>query len=141
MKMILVTFAVSTLAITVLSFDQNFDLKASVKRGKTIYETSCITCHMAEGIGLEGVYPPLVKSKSLADKNRLIKVIVQGIRGPSKVNGVEYNGEMAGIVLTNEQAADVANYVRNSWGNKAPAILPSQVQPALKVQIKGYQKY
>lgn len=141
MKVLLVTFAISTLAITVLSFDQSFDLKASVQRGKTIYETSCITCHMAEGTGLEGVYPPLVKSKNLADKNRLIKVIVQGMRGPSKVNGVDYNGEMAGISLTNEQAADVANYVRNSWGNKAPAILPSQVQPALKVQVKGYQKY
>ncbi len=140
MKVILVTLAVSILAITLLSFDQNFDLKASVKRGKTIYETSCITCHMADGKGLEGVFPPLVKS-NMADKNRLIKVIVQGMRGPSKVNGVDYNGEMAGIVLTNEQAADVANYVRNSWGNKAPAILPSQVQPALKVQIKGYQKY
>ncbi len=140
MKVILVTLAVSILAITLLSFDQNFDLKASVKRGKTIYETSCITCHMADGKGLEGVYPPLVKS-NMADKNRLIKVIVQGMRGPSKVNGVDYNGEMAGIVLTNEQAADVANYVRNSWGNKAPAILPSQVQPALKAQVKGYQKY
>ncbi|MBK8088687.1 MAG: cytochrome c [Chitinophagaceae bacterium] len=140
MKLILITFAVSTFAITLLSFDQSFDLKASVKRGKTIYETSCITCHMAEGTGLEGVFPPLVKS-NMADKNRLIKVIVQGMRGPSKVNGVDYNGEMAAIVLTNEQAADVANYVRNSWGNKAPAILPSQVQPALKVQIKGYQKY
>lgn len=141
MKVILVTFAVSILAITLLSFDQNYDLKASVKRGKTIYETSCITCHMADGAGLAGVFPPLAKSKNLADKNWLIKVIVQGIRGPKKVNGVDYNGEMAGIVLTNEQAADVANYVRNSWGNKAPAILPSQVQPALKVQIKGYQKY
>jgi nitrite reductase (NO-forming) len=141
MKMILVTSAVPTLAITLLSFGQNFDLKASVKRGKTIYETSCITCHMAEGTGLEGVYPPLVKSKNLADKNRLIKVIVQGMRGPSKVNGVEYNGEMAGISLTNEQVTDVANYVRNSWGNKAPAILPSNVQPALKIKIKGYQKY
>ena len=140
MKVILISFAVSTLAITLLSFDQNFDLKASAKRGKTIYETSCITCHMAEGKGLEGVYPPLIKS-NMADKNRLIKVIVQGMRGPSKVNGVDYNGEMVGIVLTNEQAADVANYVRNSWGNKAPAILPSQVQPALKAQIKGYQKY
>ncbi|MEQ1800229.1 MAG: cytochrome c [Lacibacter sp.] len=140
MKVILVTLAVSILAITLLSFDQNFDLKTSVKRGKTIYETSCITCHMADGKGLEGVYPPLVKS-NMADKNRLIKVIVQGMRGPSKVNGVDYNGEMAGIVLTNEQTADVANYVRNSWGNKAPAILPSQVQPALKAQVKGYQKY
>ena len=140
MKIILVSFIVAALAITVLSFNQGFNLKASVQHGKTVYETTCITCHMADGKGLQGVYPPLVKS-NMADKNRLLKVIVQGMRGPSKVNGVDYNGEMAGIVLTNEQAADVANYIRNSWGNKAPAILPSQVQPALKVQIKGYQKY
>ncbi len=140
MKMILVSFIIVSLSITVLSFNQGFNLKASVQRGKTVYETTCITCHMADGKGLEGVYPPLVKS-NMADKNRLIKVIVQGMRGPSKVNGVDYNGEMAGIVLTNQQAADVANYIRNSWGNKAPAILPSHVQPALKVQIKGYQKY
>lgn len=141
MKLILVSFIVVALAITVLSFNQGFNLKASVQRGKTVYETSCITCHMAEGTGLEGVYPPLTKSKGLADKNRLIKVIIQGMRGPSKVNGVDYNGEMIGTPLTNEQAADVANYIRNSWGNKAPAIMPSQVQPALKAQIKGYQKY
>ena len=138
--MILVSFIVAALAITVLSFNQGFNLKASVQRGKTVYETSCITCHMAEGTGLEGVYPPLVKS-NMADKNRLLKVIVLGMRGPSKVNGVDYNGEMIGTPFTNEQAADIANYIRNSWGNKAPAILPSQVQPALKAQIKGYQKY
>jgi mono/diheme cytochrome c family protein len=141
MKMILVTFVLSTLAITLLSFNQTFDLKASVQRGKAVYETNCMSCHMPEGIGLEGAFPPLAKSKNLYDKNRLIKVILQGMRGPLKVNGVDYNGEMAGISLTNEQAADVANYIRNSWGNKYPAVLPKDIQPGLKAVSKGYQKY
>ncbi len=141
MKMILVTFVLSTLAITLLSFNQTFDLKASVQRGKTVYETNCMSCHMPEGTGLEGTFPPLVKSKNLADKNRVIKVILQGMRGPLKVNGVDYNGEMAGISLTNAQAADVANYIRNSWGNKYPAVLPKDIQPGLKAVSKGYQKY
>jgi mono/diheme cytochrome c family protein len=141
MKMILVTFVLSTLAITLLSFNQNFDLKASVQRGKTVYETNCMSCHMPEGTGLEGAFPPLTKSKNLADKNRLIKVILQGMRGPLRVNGVDYNGEMAGISLTNAEAADVSNYIRNSWGNKYPAILPKDIQPGLKAVSKGYQKY
>ena len=141
MKMILVTFVLSVTAIALLSFNQTFDLKASVKRGKTVYETNCMSCHMPEGTGLEGAFPPLAKSKNLADKNRLIKVILKGMKGPLKVNGVEYNGEMAGISLTNAQAADVANYIRNSWGNKYPAVLPKDIQQGLKAVSKGYQKY
>jgi nitrite reductase (NO-forming) len=141
MKLIIVSSVIFILAITLLSFQQAFNLKASVERGKTVYETSCLSCHMADGKGLEGVYPPVNISKNLADKNRLIKVIVQGMRGPMTANGVEYDLEMVGTPLTNEQAADVANYIRNSWGNKAPAILPSDVPPALKAQVKGYQKY
>lgn len=141
MKLILITFVVSGAAIILLSFNQAFDLKASVQRGKTIYETNCISCHMADGTGLEGVFPPLAKSKNLADKNRLFKIIILGMRGPLQVNGITYNSEMTGTVLTNEQAADVANYIRNTWGNKAAAVLPSHVQPALKAKVTGYQKY
>lgn len=140
MKMILVTFALSITAITLLSFNQTFDLKASVQRGKTVYETNCMSCHMPDGTGLEGTFPPLVKSKNLADKNRVIKVILKGLSGPLKVNGVDYDGEMAGLNLTNEQAADVANYIRNSWGNKYTAVLPKDIQPALKTVSKGNPK-
>jgi len=138
--MTLVTFVLSIVVITMLSFNQGFDLKASVKRGKTVYETNCMSCHMPEGTGLEGTFPPLVKSKNLADKNRVIKIILKGLSGPLKVNGVDYDGEMAGINLTNEQVADVANYIRNSWGNKYPAVLPKDIQPALKTSSKGNPK-
>jgi hypothetical protein len=48
---------------------------------------------------------------------------------------------MAGISLTNAEAADVSNYIRNSWGNTYPAILPKDIQPGLKAVSKGYQKY
>jgi mono/diheme cytochrome c family protein len=111
-----------------------------VKRGKTVYQTNCMSCHMPEGTGLEGTFPPLVKSKNLADKNRVIKIILKGLSGPLKVNGVDYDGEMAGINLTNEQVADVANYIRNSWGNKYPAVLPKDIQPALKTSSKSNPK-
>lgn len=123
------------------SFYQEFDLKASMDRGKAIYETQCITCHMPEGEGLAGVYPPVAKSDYLSDKNRLVKVILLGVRGPMKVNGVEYNGEMIGISLDDEQVSDVLNYIRNTWGNKGTAVLPKDIQPALKAKTVDYQPY
>ncbi len=141
MKMTLLTFVLSITAIALLSFDQTFDLKASVKRGKTVYETNCMSCHLPEGTGLEGTFPPLAKSKNLADKNKMIKVILLGMRGPMKVNGVDYDSQMPGVSLTDQEVSDVLNYIRNSWGNKYPAILPKEIKPGLKAPSKGYQKF
>lgn len=141
MKMTLLTFVLSITAIAFFSFDQNFDLKASVKRGKTVYETNCMSCHLPEGTGLEGTFPPLAKSKNLADKNKMIKVILLGMRGPMKVNGVDYDSQMPGVSLTDQEVSDVLNYIRNSWGNKYPAILPKEIKPGLKAPSKGYQKF
>lgn len=127
--------------ITLFSFYQAFDLNASMERGKTIYEGQCMSCHMAEGEGLEGVFPPVAKSANLNDKNRLVKIVLTGLRGPMKANGVEYNGEMTGIPLSDDQVSDVLNYLRNSWGNKGAQIKPTEIQPALKATTKDYQAY
>lgn len=132
-------FALST--ITLFSFYQVFDLQASMDRGKTIYEAQCISCHMAEGEGLEGIFPPVARSTNLNDKYRLIKIVLTGLRGPMKANGVEYNGEMTGFPMSDEQVSDVLNYMRNAWGNKEVPIKPAEIQPALKATTKGYQPY
>ena len=135
------TFILFLAAALFFSFDQNFDLPASIARGKSIYEAQCITCHMAEGEGLPGIFPPLAQSDYLADKNRLVKVVLQGVRGEMKVNGTDYNGEMTGFSLSDEETADVLNYISNTWGNKAKAIKPADIQPALKATTKNYQPY
>jgi mono/diheme cytochrome c family protein len=140
MKKISVALALCTLAIVSASFyKQGFDVKASVKRGKAIYETQCMACHMAQGEGLPGAFPPLAKSDYLSDKNRLIKVVLQGVTGPMKVNGIEYNVAMAPVKLTDAQTADVLNYVLNAWGNKGVIVKPTDIKPALKAKVKNYQ--
>lgn len=132
-------FAVVTLILC--SFYQAFDLKASMERGKAIYEVQCMSCHMAEGGGIEGVFPPLAKTDYINEKNRLIKVTLLGVRGPMKINEVNYDAEMTGFDLNDEQVSDVLNYIRNSWGNKGAAILPREIQPALKATTENYQPY
>ncbi|HZB11713.1 MAG TPA: cytochrome c, partial [Chryseolinea sp.] len=106
-----------------------FDLKASIERGKEVYDINCTSCHMEKGEGLEGAFPPLAKSDYLmADKARSIKQILNGASGEMVVNGKTYNGEMPAMDLTDEQVSDVLNYVRNSWGNKGAAVTPAEVK-------------
>ncbi|HKZ38533.1 MAG TPA: cytochrome c [Chryseolinea sp.] len=113
--------------------NQKFDLKASIERGKEVYNSQCITCHMEKGEGIEGAFPPVAKSDYLmADKKRAVKQILEGASGEMVVNGVTYNGEMPAIDLTDEQVSDVLNYVRNSWGNKGGAVTPSEVKAERK---------
>jgi nitrite reductase (NO-forming) len=110
-----------------------FNLKESVERGKEVYISYCISCHLEKGEGIEGVFPPLAKSDYLmADKKRSILQTIYGVSGEIKVNGVTYNGEMTGFDLTDEEVSDVLNYVRNSFGNKGPAITPAEVKASRK---------
>ncbi|WP_223551708.1 cytochrome c [Aestuariivivens sp. NBU2969] len=98
---------------------QQTPLEASIARGSEIYTDFCATCHMPNGEGVETVNPPLAKSDFLI-KNReeSIKGIKYGRQGEITVNGKTYNGIMAPLGLSDDEVADVMNYITNSWGNK-----------------------
>ena len=101
-----------------------FDLEESISRGEVVYTTLCIACHMPEGQGIEGVNPPLAQSDYLMENSkRAIRELLLGIQGKMRVNGVEYDGVMAPQAVDDIQAADVLNYVMNSWGNKSSIII------------------
>jgi mono/diheme cytochrome c family protein len=129
-KTVIISFLVIG-TVMLLSFQQTkpFDVKASIARGEQIYLGYCISCHLDAGQGIEGVYPPLAKSDYLmADKKRSIQQVLYGVSGEIKVNGKTYNMEMTGFDLNDEQVSDVLNYVRNSWGNKGPAVTSEEVK-------------
>lgn len=123
---------VSLASLTTIPQKSKFDLKASIDRGKDVYNTYCMSCHQEQGEGIEDLYPPLAKSDYLmADKNRSILQVVNGASGEMKVNGKMYNADMTGFDLSAEETSDVLNYIRNSFGNKGDAVTPEQVK-ALK---------
>jgi mono/diheme cytochrome c family protein len=73
---------------------------------------------MANGEGVPKAFPPLAKSDYLKDKQtESIKGIKNGMSGEIVVNGVSYNGVMAGMGLSDQEVADVMNYINNAWGN------------------------
>jgi nitrite reductase (NO-forming) len=130
---IFITGVSALIFFTQLAFNQKqeFDLKASIKRGKEVYIAECLTCHMENGEGIEELYPPVAKADYLmADRKRSIQQTLYGATGEMKVNGKIYNTPMKGIGLTNEQASDVLNYIRNSWGNEGSVITPDEVEAA-----------
>jgi mono/diheme cytochrome c family protein len=75
----------------------------------------------------------------LGNEARLIKIVLKGLQGPIEVQGKKYPGQVPmtpfGGMLKDEEVAAVLTYVRNSFGNKAPAITPEKVT-AVRVAIK-----
>lgn len=100
--------------------EQDDELKASIKRGQEVYKDFCITCHMADGKGVEGTFPPLAGADFLLKKREeSIKAVKFGMSGEIIVNGKTYNNIMSNLGLYDDEIADVMNYILNSWGNKS----------------------
>ena len=108
---------------------------ALFKQGKEIYDRDgyCITCHRPDGKGLTASgFPPLAGTKwVLGNEDRLIKLTLKGLMGPIEVLGQHYPGQVPMTpfegLLSDEEVAAVLTFVRNSFGNKAPAISPDKV--------------
>jgi mono/diheme cytochrome c family protein len=109
-------------------------LAASVKRGKLVYEQTCLACHQADGSGVPRMNPPLIKTKwVLGDKNTLINIVLRGLNEEIEVEGETYHNAMPPHnFLTDQQIADVLTFVRNSFTNKASAVTVAEVKKARK---------
>lgn len=132
MKTVLaIIFPLLVLAICAFTLPQQSGLKASKDRGKVVYDTYCLACHMQDGGGAPRMNPPLIKTKFvLGDKKKLIGIVMNGLSGV-EVDGEDYSNVMAPHnFLTDQQIADVLTYVRNSFGNKASAVAVAEVKAA-----------
>ena len=102
-------------------------LKESLLDGKEIYNDFCAQCHLEDGKGVKGIYPPLAKSDFLVDINRTISSIKFGLKGPITVNGEDYNSIMVSQGLDDEEISDVVNYILNSWGNSTNKLITEEI--------------
>lgn len=93
-------------------------LEESMERGGLVYTDFCMQCHLGNGKGVPGNFPPLAGSNWLKDKRtESIQAVKYGQKGEIVVNGVTYDGIMVPMGLSDKEVADVMNYVMNSWGN------------------------
>jgi mono/diheme cytochrome c family protein len=88
------------------------------QHGAQLYIDNCLGCHQAKGRGIPGVFPPLAGNPVVgaADPNDILKVVDRGIAARAGFVAMPaFNTR-----LSSQQVADIANYVRTSWGNQAP---------------------
>jgi mono/diheme cytochrome c family protein len=111
---------------------------AVMANGKKIYGQYCLACHMADGGGVPNMNPPLSKtSHVLGDKERLIKIILNGLATGEEIDGETYTNIMPPHnFLKDQEVADVLTYVRNSFGNKAGGISAAEVKTIRAKNIK-----
>jgi mono/diheme cytochrome c family protein/glucose/arabinose dehydrogenase len=98
--------------------------------GKGVYEATCLACHQPHGMGQEGLAPPLVGTDWIAgSRERLIRIVLHGVRGPIKVKEQTYEMDMPALgVLDDEQIASALTYVRREWGHTYSAVTPDLVK-------------
>ena len=103
---------------------------AVLAAGKQAFMT-CMACHGPNGEGTV-LAPPLAKSNWVnGPVENLIRIQLRGLQGPITVSGKQYTPPVPMMALphqTDEQIAAVLTYVRNSFGNSAPAVTPEQVK-------------
>jgi mono/diheme cytochrome c family protein len=100
--------------------------QARFEHGKQVYALTCAACHQPNGLGLEGLAPPLVDSEwATGSAERMVRIVLQGITGPISVNGVPYRMEMPALpTLSDADIASVLTYVRRQpeWEHTASPV-------------------
>ncbi|WP_099370045.1 copper-containing nitrite reductase [Sphingobacterium sp. 1.A.5] len=101
----------------------------SINDGKAIFARTCLACHQSEGQGIKAVFPPLAKSDYLNNnKDKSIDAVLFGLKGEITVNGEKYNSVMPSQTLSDQEVADVLNYVYNNWGNNKTVLTPADIK-------------
>ncbi len=87
--------------------------------GRSVFEATCVACHQPHGLGQDGLAPPLAGSEWVSgSEQRLVRIVLQGVRGPITVKKQTYELDMPSLgVLDDEQIAGVLTYVRREWGH------------------------
>jgi mono/diheme cytochrome c family protein len=132
MKILAVLFCGGVYALTSLA-NNNDELTKSIARGKELYTETCVTCHLANGKGVEKTFPPLAKADFLLKfTEKSIHAIKYGMRGPVTVNGVVYDNAMPPSTLEDDEIADVMNYIRNAFGNENKQLITPKMVADVK---------
>jgi mono/diheme cytochrome c family protein len=112
------------------------------KTGAALYVDNCAACHRTNGKGYARVFPALAGNPVLqsADATSLIHIVLDGSTLPATATAPS-TFSMPGFAwrLSDQQVAEVVNFIRSSWGNQAEPVdagqvkaLRSQPRPELK---------
>jgi len=137
----LVTIAAATVLLAAAFPAQAQTGAGSGEAGSRVYAANCVACHQAAGTGVPAAFPPLAAHvpellKRADGRTYVEKVLLFGLEGEINVNGNAFAGAMpAWSALSDNDIADVLNYVSNAWDNGKS--LPSGFRPFTSDEIKA----
>jgi mono/diheme cytochrome c family protein len=102
----------------------------AMQRGEAVFSDACTACHMEEGRGQTRFFPPLRGNEvsQQVDPTGVLHIILAGDRtAATSSRPTPLSMPSFAWKLTDQEIADVATYVRNSWGNRAQPISAKQV--------------
>lgn len=94
--------------------------------GRALFSAQCAACHQGDGMGLAGVFPPLVGSEWVAAEPQIMtQVVLRGLVGQIDVAGASYNGAMPSFAqLSDDELAAIVNFARVQLNDSDLAIDP-----------------
>jgi len=101
-----------------------------VRSGEAIFVDECSACHRMDGSAEPRMFSPLRQNSAVQqrDPTTLIRIVLNGSRSaPTDARPTPVAMPAYGWKLSDREVAAVITYVRNSWGNAAPAVGARQV--------------
>ena len=92
---------------------------AQAPAAQAVFAANCAACHQASGAGIPGAFPALKGNRFVqAEAAPVIATVLMGRGGmPTFAESID-----------DAQLAQVISYVRQAWGNQAPAVSAQEVQ-------------
>jgi len=102
-------------------------------RGQQIYADNCAACHQNSGEGVANMVPALKGNNGVQAPlpTNSLHVLMTGAKGAATAdNPTGAAMPEFGWKLNDQQMSDVSTYIRNAWGNQAPAVSADEVSKA-----------
>jgi len=100
--------------------DKEWTKEELLAKGAEVYTTNCAVCHMAEGQGMEGLFPALDSSAIV--NGPASEMIMQVLNGKNMMPAWK-------DLLNDTDIGAVVTFARNSWGNTVKDVVqPSDVK-------------
>ena len=101
-----------------------------MQRGRGLYQAHCQGCHAADGrpTGSNAGYPSLAGDTLVMGDapTTVLRIILTGGAGPPIPEMARVKPMPSFRQLDDGMIADLASYIRNAWGNRAPPVSASQ---------------
>ncbi|TWR99720.1 cytochrome c [Pseudomonas saxonica] len=101
------------------------------KRGAAVYIDNCAACHRTDGNGYKRVFPALAGNPVLQseDPTSLIHIVLKGGTLPATHTAPStFTMPAFDWRLSDQEVADVVNFIRTSWGNKGGDVTAKAVK-------------